>query len=48
VLTAIWNSILGVIETRLRAHEIDQPVRTWWQCLVVYMTPRAGSAERRA
>lgn len=48
VLTAIWNTIQGVIETRLRAHEIDQPVRTWWQCLVVYMTPRPGSAERRA
>lgn len=47
VLTVIWNTIQGVIETRLRAHEIDRPVRTWWQSLVVYMTPSPGGGERR-
>jgi polar amino acid transport system permease protein len=48
VLTAIWNTIQGVIETRLRAYEIDRPVRTWWQSLVVYLSPTPGSTERRA
>jgi hypothetical protein len=49
VLTAIWNTIQGVIETRLRAHEIDRPVRTWWQSLVVYLTPSPSpsAGERR-
>ena len=48
VLTAIWNTIQGVIETKLRAHEIDRPVRTWWQSLIVYLTPNASTGERRA
>lgn len=48
VLTAIWNSIQGVIETRLRAHEIDLPARTWWQSIVAYMSPGSGAMERRA
>jgi hypothetical protein len=37
-----------VIETKLRAHEIDRPVRTWWQSLIVYLTPNASTGERRA
>jgi polar amino acid transport system permease protein len=48
VLTAIWNSIQGVIETRLRAHEIDRPVRTWWQSIVAYLSPSTDGTERRA
>jgi polar amino acid transport system permease protein len=48
VLTAIWNTIQGVIETRLRAHEIDRPVRTWWQSLLVYLSPGPSAGERRA
>lgn len=48
VLTAIWNSIQGVIETRLRAHDIEKPVRSWWQSIVVYMTPSTSGMERRA
>ncbi len=48
VLTAIWNAVQGVIETRLRAHEIDRPVRSWWQSIVVYATPAASHVERRA
>ena len=48
VLTAIWNTIQGVIETRLRAHEIDRPVRSWWQSFVVYLTPSTNSSERRS
>ena len=48
LLTAIWNVIQGVIETRLRAHELDDSVRGWWQSLVYYLKPRFGTAERRS
>jgi len=47
LLTAIWNVIQGVIETRLRAHELDQPVHGWGQSLRYYLMPRPGSVERR-
>jgi len=47
LLTTIWNVIQGVIETRLRAHELDQPVYGWWQSLRYYLMPRPGSVERR-
>ncbi len=48
LLTTVWNVIQGVIETRLRAHELDEPVRGWWQSLVHYLKPRGGLAERRS
>lgn len=48
LLTTIWNFIQGVIETKLRAHELDEPVGSWRQSVVVYL--RAGprpATERR-
>ena len=48
LLTAVWNVIQGVIETRLRAHELDDSVRGWWQSLVYYFKPRFGAVERRS
>ena len=48
LLTAIWNVIQGVIETRLRAHELDESVRGWWQSLLYYLKPRASTVERRS
>ena len=48
LLTAIWNFIQGVIEIRLRAHELDEPVFGWLQSLRFYLKPRASSTERRS
>lgn len=47
LLTTIWNLIQGVIETRLRAHELDEPVRGWWQSMRYYFRISALSMERR-
>lgn len=48
VLTAVWNVIQGVIETRLRAHELDESVQGWWQSLRHYLKPIASTTERRS
>lgn len=48
VLTAVWNVVQGVIETRLRAHELDESVQGWWQSLLYYLRPRASTVERRS
>ena len=48
VLTAVWNVVQGVIETRLRAHELDESVQGWWQSLRYYLRPRASTVERRS
>ena len=48
VLTAVWNVIQGVIETRLRAHELDESVQGWWQSLLYYLKPRVSTVERRS
>ncbi|QCI67104.1 amino acid ABC transporter permease [Phreatobacter stygius] len=41
VLTTVWNFVQGVIETKLRAHELDEPVTTWTQSAAFYL--RAGA-----
>jgi polar amino acid transport system permease protein len=48
VLTAVWNWIQAMIETRLRAHEADGPARTWWRSIVAYISPGTDGVERRA
>lgn len=48
-LTSVWNVIQGVIETKLRAHELDMRVRGWGDAIRVYVRSGGGAAsERRA
>jgi hypothetical protein len=44
----VWNVIQGVIETRLRAHELDELVQGWWQSLLYYLKLRTTTVERRS
>lgn len=49
VLTSFWNLVQGIIETKLRAHELDVSVSSWSGAVVHYF--RAGTArdnERRS
>lgn len=48
LLTTIWNIIQGIIETKLRAHELDTPVRGWGQSISYYLLARPGTEDRRA
>lgn len=36
LLTSVWNLIQGIIETKLRAYELDVPVKNWGQAIKVY------------
>lgn len=47
VLTAMWNVIQGAIETKLRAHELDETVQGRWQTLRMYLRLQPTSSERR-
>jgi polar amino acid transport system permease protein len=49
VLTTIWNIVQGIIEVKLRSHELDVPVHSWWEAIVHYVKAGAGSSgERRS
>ncbi|MEO3429298.1 amino acid ABC transporter permease [Pelagibius sp. CAU 1746] len=47
LLTTIWNIVQGIIETRLRAHELDEAVSGWRQSMSYYLLGRAGADDRR-
>ena len=48
-LTSVWNVAQGIIETKLRAHELDVGVRNWREAIQVYFRTGVGSAgERRS
>jgi polar amino acid transport system permease protein len=48
-LTSIWNVVQGVIETKLRAHELDVSVTNWREAIKVYFRTGIGAtAERRS
>lgn len=47
LLTAVWNVIQGAIETKLRRHEMDEPVGGWWPGLRASVRLKTPSTERR-
>jgi polar amino acid transport system permease protein len=46
-LTTVWNVAQGIIETKLRAHELDVSVKNWRQAVQVYFRTGIGSAAER-